>query len=234
MHRYGRISEHGLGPCCRDNHVVLAHFFIRRVFADHRVFDVVESALHIFMSGFFVRKRGLASRAPINDVMAAINQPALVKRDKGLADGLGTTFIHRKPFTRPITRSAEPAKLARDGIAMFMLPFPNFFKEFFTAEIPTCFLFLGEFFLNDVLRCDPRVIDARHPKRVPALHAVPAHKNILHRIVQRVAHVEDTRHVRRRDHDNIRLAAGGFTVVTPRPESALGFPLLIETFFGIL
>ena len=78
--------------------------------------------------------------------------------------------------------------------------------------------------LDHVLGRDAGVVVAGLPERVEAAHAVPADQAVLHRAVERVAHVELAGDVRRRHADHERLVA-------PRagagPVEALGLPELL-------
>jgi len=60
--------------------------------------------------------------------------------------------------------------------------------------------------LDLCLRCNARMVAARHPKSIIALHAPPADQDVLQGFVERVPHVELPRHIRRRDHHTVRLA----------------------------
>ena len=74
------------------------------------------------------------------------------------------------------------------------------------------------------------MIRARHPERVVARHAAPAHEHVLHGVVEAVSHVQDGRHVGRRHHEYVRgattAAAGGLRGI--RAKHARRLPLLIE------
>ena len=56
-------------------------------------------------------------------------------------------------------------------------------------------------FLDHRLGGDASVVGAEDPERVAAAHPVHPHQRVLHRAVQRVAHVEDAGDVGRRDRD---------------------------------
>ena len=64
----------------------------------------------------------------------------------------------------------------------------------------------GEHALDDVLRRDARMVGAVDPERLAALHAPQADDHVLHRAVERVAHVQRPGHVGRRHGDHERLA----------------------------
>ena len=60
--------------------------------------------------------------------------------------------------------------------------------------------------LHHVLRRDARVVGAADPERLAALHPAQADDHVLHRAVERVAHVQRARDVGRRHGDHERLA----------------------------
>ena len=62
--------------------------------------------------------------------------------------------------------------------------------------------------LDDGLRGDARVVGAGHPERLETLHPLLADEDVLQRVVQRMAQVQRAGHVRRRNDDRVRLAAG--------------------------
>ena len=82
--------------------------------------------------------------------------------------------------------------------------------------------FLGQLFLNDILRGNAGVIGPWHPAGLETLHAFIADHNILQRIIERVTHVKDSGDIRRRDDDRVRLFWG----VRCGVESIIVFPIL--------
>jgi hypothetical protein len=76
--------------------------------------------------------------------------------------------------------------------------------------------------LHDVLRGDAGVIRAGDPEHVAPLHPAPAREDVLQRVVQRVADVQEARDVRRRDHDrDTARPAGGVGVKQAGVDPAL-------------
>ncbi|OPY86791.1 MAG: hypothetical protein A4E72_01612 [Syntrophus sp. PtaU1.Bin208] len=62
----------------------------------------------------------------------------------------------------------------------------------------------GQFLLHNVLGGDARVIHSRHPEGIETLHALEADDHILQRVVQGMPHVENPRHIGRRDYNGER------------------------------
>ena len=59
--------------------------------------------------------------------------------------------------------------------------------------------------LHHHLRGDARMVHTRLPEHVLAAHALEADQDILDRVVERVAHVQRTGDVGRRDHDRVGI-----------------------------
>ena len=64
-----------------------------------------------------------------------------------------------------------------------------------------------ELALDDHLGGDAGMVHARLPEHVPAAHALEAAEDVLHRVVERVPHMERAGDVRRRDDDRVGLAS---------------------------
>jgi len=71
---------------------------------------------------------------------------------------------------------------------------------------------------------------ARLPERVKPLHPVPAHQNILQRVVKRMAHVQRAGDIRRRDHHREMLIP---LCVCAGLERAFGLPIGVDAAFGL-
>ena len=77
MNGDGRIAQHGFRP--RGGH---DDVFVR---PHDRVADVPEVSLALFVNGFEIADRGAALRAPVHDVVPAINQAVFVKAHENFA-----------------------------------------------------------------------------------------------------------------------------------------------------
>ena len=115
---------------------------------------------------------------------------------------------------------------------MLLLPFPGVFEEFLTADF-----LLGNAHglqLGDHLGFggDGGVVRARHPAGVLAVHAGVPDQDVVQGVVEHMAHMEDARHVGRRNHDGI-----GFLFVRFRMEELVGQPIgvpLVLHFGGVV
>ena len=91
--------------------------------------------------------------------------------------------------------------MPRDRPAGFGLPFPDFSLERFAAQIAVVDALRGKLAHHDALRRNSRVVGSGQVQRVVALHAPPARQDIDLGVVEHVADVQRTGHVRRRDDD---------------------------------
>ena len=97
-----------------------------------------------------------------------------------------------------------------DRAAVLLLPFPHTVEERLASKILTALALLLESLLHNVLRSDAGMVCAGKPKGVVAAHPAPADENILNRLVERMAHMQNACHVRRRNDHGIRVALSGF------------------------
>ena len=233
MHRNGAVAQHRLGPGRRDRDVVallLEHDIAVGVLLDigiglaagQRILEVPHVAVGLAVLDFEIGNRRLELRIPVNEPLAAIDQAFLVERDEDFQNGLGQAFVHGEAFARPVAGCAEAAELVEDQAARFRLPLPDLVDEGLAAHGAAMQLLFHELALDDHLRRDARMVHARLPEHVLAAHALEADHDVLQRVVERVAHVQRTGDVRRRNDDTegvgTRLGAGA------RSECVLVFP----------
>ena len=193
------VAEHGLGAGRGDH-----DRGVPVAVADRDELAFVVAVVHLD-----VGQRGQAARAPVDDAFGPVDQPVV---EEPLEDGLhgaGQALVHREPLAGPVHAVAQAAHLAADLAARLGLPPPDPLDERLAPEIVAAQALLGELALDHVLGGDPRVVHAREPQRLVALHATPPDQGVHQRVVQRVADVQRTRDVRRRDDDAVRGAIGG-------------------------
>ena len=207
VHRHGGIARQRLGARRRDHDVVDVQrpLHTRRA-AHHGVAHVPEVAVVGLVLHLVVRERRAAARTPVDDVVALVDEPLVEELREHLRHGLRAAFVEREALALPVRRVAEHALLVDDRAAVLPLPLPHALDERLAPEVLAALALLLERLLDDVLRRDARVVRPRQPQRVEAAHPAPAHEDVLDRLVERVAHVQDARHVRRRNHDGIRRA----------------------------
>ena len=149
---------------------------------------------------------------PVDQAFAAIDQALVVHLDKDLDDGVVEVAIltsrrtgragHGKGFAVPIGAGAQTLQLANNRAAGFDLLLPDARQELVPPHVTARRLaILRHLALGHHLRGDPCVVGAGLPQRVIPFHPVPAHQNILQRVVEGMAHVQAAGDIRRRDHN---------------------------------
>jgi len=155
---------------------------------------------------FLIAQCSLIFRAPVAHAEATVDVAALVKLHKGIEHAPRIGLIKGKARPIPVTGGTQLAQLLENDAAVLLFPLPSPFDEFFPSEIATIQSFLAQLILNAGLCRDAGMISARKPEGFLALETSPAGEYILQRIVQDVPHVEDSGHIRRRNHDHVRFA----------------------------
>ena len=179
---------------------------------------------------FGVGKRRLAGRTPVDDPVAAVYKPFVVKVDEHLFDCLGALLVHSERHTRPVAGRTEESRLLLYPVAVLFFPCPRALQKSLSADVlfRESFLFLHQVDYLDLCR-DRSVIDAWKPQRAISAHAFETGDHVLHRMVERMPQVQLSRNVRRRHHDSKRL----FLLIYFRLEIAFLLPLLVESAFKL-
>jgi len=122
--RHGRIAQHGLGPGGGDDQEAAA--------IGQRIADVVELAVGGLVFDLVVSQGGVAARAPVDHVVALVDQPFLVKADEDLAHRLRQPLVHGEAFPLPVAGTAQLLELVDDDPAFLLPPVPNPVDKLFT------------------------------------------------------------------------------------------------------
>jgi hypothetical protein len=193
--RHRGVAEHGLGPGGGD------HYLARAV--GERIGEGPQLALHVLLVlDLQVGQRGVVLRAPVDQPRVPVDQALLVEADEHLAHRAGESLVEGEALAVPVEGRAENLVLLLDPAAVLGLPLPDPADELRAAEVvPALPLGLLQLLLHDHLRGDARVIGAREPEGVEPAHPLPADQDVLDGVRERVAHVQGTGHVRRRDDD---------------------------------
>ncbi len=217
IHCHGRIAQHRLRAGGRHAQVALAVL--------KGIANVPEVSRTVFVHDFQIRYCRAAARAPVDDILPAIDQAFLVEPYEHFQHGASVGRVQREAVTRPVHGGAEPLHLAADGATILLLPFPAALQEFIQSHFaPEALTFalpgaprrralqIGQglppqFALHNHLRGDGGVIRTGQPQDVFAAHAMPAHQDVDFRVLQHVAHVERPRDIRRRNDQAERRAA---------------------------
>ena len=180
-----------------------------------------------FVLHFEIRERGLAARAPVDDVIALVDESFFVEAHEGFAHGAREAGIEREAFARPVATDAGALHLLDDAAAVFLFPLPDAGLEGVAAEVALGQAFRGELPLHHDLRGDACVIGAGQPQRVDgfsigrSLHAAPADLGVDDGVLEHVPHVQGTGDVRRRNRERkiglagMRLGAVGVVLHPP-------------------
>ena len=148
-------------------------------------------------------------RVPVHQPLAAIDQTLVVELyERSQNRVVEFLLVHREAVARQVERIPQPPRLLEDRPARLLLPLPDLGDEGLAAHLaPAGVSRLRKLALDDHLRGDPGVVEARLPQHVVALHPMPAGQDVHQRVVERVAHVQRAGDVRRRQEDAERLAA---------------------------
>ena len=199
--RHRRVAQHRLRPRRRHHHLAPA--------VHEGIPDVPQLPVPLLVLHLQIRERRLAAGAPVDDIVPAVDQPALIELAEDLLHRLRQPGVQREPLAGPVAGRAQRPELADDGPARLALPRPDALHERLTAELVPREPLLPELPLHHVLRGDAGMIRTGHPEGVVPAHPMPADQDILQRVVQGVPHMERARHVGRRDDDAVRGGRGG-------------------------
>ena len=220
IHRDGAVAEHRLGP--RRGHNGMARAVLVRVA------EIPERSLDVAVLDLVIAERGLELGAPVDQIIAAIDQPLVEEPLEDDPDGAREPLVHREALALPVARAAQALELPDNRRAVALFPFPDAPDEFVAPKVAVVDPFLSEFALDDVLGRDAGVVGAGQPERVAPLHASPTHQDVLDRSVERMTEMENARYVGRRDDDGVTFtAAGGLCMEVTRL-----LPLGVEALFN--
>ena len=213
MHRDRGVAEHGFGTGRGDHDAFVASTF-------NRITQVPQRPLLSLVLDLKIRNRGESAGVPVDHVLAAVDQAALVQADKALGNRPRQSGVHREPLSGPVAARAYALELPHDLAAVGLLPTPHVLEEFLPPERPALDAVLGQAALNQHLGGDAGVVGARQPEHVAPAHALPAHRNVDLRGLEHMPHVQGARDVGRRDHqreDGFRRGGVGFEETFANP-----------------
>ena len=193
MDRDGGVAEHRFRT--RRRELQIARAILKRVA------QMPEEAVLFLKLDFCVGNRRLAVRAPVDNALAAVDQPLLVEADEHLAHGLAAALVERKALALPVAGNAQLFELFLNAPAILFFPCPGALQKCLAADLLFCNALLPHGFHNLCLRRNGRVVRAGHPKGVIPLHTAPANQDVLQRFVECMAHMQLASDIRRR-HDN--------------------------------
>ena len=225
MHSNRGIAQHGLRPRGRDGDERITQ-------TPDRILEVPEVALHLGLLYFEIGNGGEQLRVPIDQPLVLVDQPGAVERDEDADHRLREPFVHGEALARPVAGRAQPFELVDDGAARLRLPGPDLFQELLAPErAPARLLALHELALDHHLRGDAGVVGADLPEHVLAAHPLEPAEHVLEGVVERMPHMQRTRHIGWRDHDAIGL--GGTPLGPAGAEGAGLLPQRIDALFHL-
>ena len=194
----GDVAEHRLHAGGGDDDVRLG--VIHRAVAEGH-----QLALDVLVHDLDVGDGGLEHRGPVDQAVRTVDEPAVVELLEDGLHGAGQALVEGEALAGPVDGVTDGAHLVGDGAAVLLLPLPHLGDELLTAVV-VAVLALGllEHRLDLGLGRDTRVVHARQPQHLVALHALAARERVHESVVERVAHVELAGDVRRREDDGVR------------------------------
>ena len=223
MDRDRCIAQHGLGT--GGGEFQESGLRDAAVLFDQGIFDMPEMAGLVLILDFGVGNGGLADRAPVDDAAALVDPSFFVHLDEDFLHRVAAAFIHGKTLSVPVTGGTQLLELVDDTGAVFFPPVPALLQEAFSSQR----VLVDSLFLQGIddldLGGDGRVVGPGLPEGIISLHPLEADQDILHGIVQGMAHMELAGDIGRGDDDR----KGLFTVVNFRVEVLFVLPVLINT-----
>ncbi len=212
------ITHNGLRTCCSHDCIVAASLVHVKYFAlfagrndwvhicvCHIVAEVEELGLFVTIDDLLGAEHGLCLRIPVDHTEAPVDESLVVEVHENTHHRLAAGVVHCECGTVPVAGRAELLELLEDDSAVLLFPFPGIFEEFLTGEVALPDAHSGKLVDDLCLSCDGCVVGTRHPAGVLAVHTCLTDKDILDGVVEHVAHMEDTSHVRWWYHYRVRL-----------------------------
>jgi len=112
-------------------------------------------------------------------------------------DGVHQAVVHGEPEAVPVARVPEPLHLLDDRVAVPLLPRPHALDETLPTQVTRLDPFRTQLAPHQDLRADPGVVGPGEPQCLEALHPAPPDGDVLEGVVEGVADVEGSGHVRR-------------------------------------
>ena len=196
----GGVSHNGLRTGCGDYQIVVGRIALT---VRDIVLQVVEMTFGVAVDDLVIRDCCEGNRIPVDHPHSPVDHSLLVEMAECGDYGIRESRLHSEAGAVPVAGCAELAELLENDASVLLLPFPGILEEFLTAEVFLLDAHLGEPGDNLVFGCDAGVVGSRHPAGILAVHPGLADEHVIEGVVEHVAHMKDTRHVWRRDHNGI-------------------------------
>ena len=172
---------------------------------DHGIVHRPEVTVDLFVINFVIGHSGLQERIPVHQSLAAIDESVFEHFEECLSNGARANIVQCESDSSPVAACTEAFQLAENPFFVRVFPGPDPLNESFTANVvPRQALFFEHPFFDNRLSRNPGMIGPRHPQSFIPLHPTPASQQVLQRSIERMSHMQRTRHVRQRDHDHMR------------------------------
>jgi len=168
-----------------------------------RVLHVVEMAVSLSVLDLLVGDRGLASDAPVDQVLPPVDPTLAVEVFEGRFDRPRETFIEGESLALPVAGAPQIAQLPDDPAAVVGLPVPDSLDELLASQVGRGGALLLQVALHDVLRGDAGVVHSREPERAIALHPAHPDEHVLDGVVEHVPDGQRAGYVGRRYDDRV-------------------------------
>ena len=172
--------------------------------------QVVEVALGVLVNHLVIAHGGEGDRIPVDHAHSPVYPTLAVEVAEGGNDSLGELRLHGEAGTVPVAGGAEFAQLLEYDAAMLFLPFPGVLEELLPGKVFLPYAHILEPGDHLGLGGYARVVGARHPASVLAVHTRFSYQHVVERVVEHVAHMKYAGHIWRRNHDGIRFASVRF------------------------
>ncbi len=169
--RHRGVSQQGLGPGGGHGEVAVAR--------GQGIADIIEVAVVGVVLHLQIGQGRLTAGAPVDDVVAFVDQAFLIEADEDLPHRPGQPCIQGEALPAPVAGGAQALQLVDDLPAGFGLPLPDPLNEGLPAQGVAVGALGGQHALHHVLGGDAGVVGARHPQGVKALHTFGAHQDVL-------------------------------------------------------
>ena len=219
VHRDAGVPEDGLRAGGGDGQVPATLQWIPQV---------PELAVDLDLLDFFIRERGEAAGAPVDDVLPAIDQPFLEQGDEDHPHGAREIGIEGVVGAVPVAAAADGPQLLEDDRAGLGHILADPCLEGLPAQIESGLPLTGQQLFDHVLGRDAGVVGAGKPEGIPAPHPLKSHHDVLDGVVEPMAHVQLGGDVGRGHHHDVGAGRSAGTGIGTGPEEVAPLPAGVE------
>ena len=149
-----------------------------------------EMACLILIFYFCIGNGCVTYRTPVDDSCTLVNPAFFMHFTENFRNSLVAAFIHGKTLSVPVAGRAQFFQLGNDTSAVLFFPLPCALQKAFTTQIMLINSLFFQRFDNFYFCCDGSMVCTWLPKCIVSLHSLITDQNILHGIVQCMAHMQ--------------------------------------------